>query len=115
MPSQTLLRGSKFAAISTSSAGDNQLVAAVAGCKIRVVSGFLIADSTPVSVQFRSNANGTACTGLIPLAANAGFVLPYNQGGWFETDVGEYLNLELSGSVAVGGAVSYVEIRTRES
>jgi hypothetical protein len=108
--SRPLLRAPTFVAIDASSSGDNTLVAAVPGRKIRVMSCFLIADASTVSVQFRSAAAGAALTGPVPLAASAGFVLPYNEAGWFQTDIGELLNLELSDAVAVGGALSYVQI-----
>jgi hypothetical protein len=98
-----------FTAISASTSGDNTLKAAVASKKIRVTSLFLIAASA-VTVRFESGAGGTALTGVMSLAANAGFVLPYNPVGWFETASNTLLNLELGGAVQVSGSFTHEEV-----
>ena len=97
----------KFAAIDAASSGDNTLVAAVPGKKIRVLSLWLVSAGT-VTTRFESGAGGTALSGQATLAVNNIYVLPYNPGGWFETAVGSLLNLELSGAVSVDGSLSYV-------
>lgn len=99
----------KFAAIAVSSSGNNTLVAAVTSKKIRVLGLYLVANGT-VNAKFQSGASGTDLTGLAYLVANTGFVLPFNPVGWFETAVTTLLNLNLSGAVAVGGALVYVEV-----
>jgi len=99
----------KFAVIDAATSGDNTLVAAVAGKKIRVVSLWLIAAGT-VNTRFESGASGTALTGQANLTAQAGYVLPFNPTGWFETAAGALLNLELSAAVSVDGSLSYVEV-----
>ena len=99
----------KFAVISASLSGDNTVVSAVTGKKIRVISMFLLATSA-VSARFESSAGGTAKSGAMPLSANGGFVLPKNEVGWFETESGQLLNLELSGAVLVAGGLTYVEV-----
>lgn len=99
----------KFAVIDAASSGDNTIVAAVSSKKIRVLSLFLIA-SGAVTARFESGASGTALTGQATLAANGGFVLPFNPVGWFETASNTLLNLELSGAVSVDGSLSYVEV-----
>lgn len=100
----------KFAAINTSTSGDNTLVAAAgAGIKIRVLSAFMVAAGT-VTTRFESGASGTALTGQMPLVVNSGYTLPYNPAGWFETADNTLLNLELSAAVAVHGCLSYVEV-----
>jgi len=99
----------KYAVIDAATSGDNSIVAAVAGKKIRVVSGFAIGAGT-VTARFESGASGTALTGQMSIAVNTGFVLPYNPAGWFETAVGAALNLELSAAVSVDGSLSYVEV-----
>lgn len=99
----------KFAAIDAATSGDNTLVAAVTGKKIRVLSLFLMAAGT-VNTRFESAAGGTALTGQMNLTAQAGYVLPFNPAGWFETAAAELLNLELSGAVSVDGCLSYVEV-----
>lgn len=99
----------KFAAIAASSSGNNTLVAAVNPKKIRVLALSLISNGT-VNVKFQTGAGGTDLTGLYYLVANAGFVLPYNPTGWFETASNTLLNANLSGAVAVGGCLTYVEV-----
>ena len=99
----------KFAVIAASSSGNNTLVAAVAGKKIRVVGLWLISNGT-VNVKFQSGAGGTDLTGLAYLVANAGMVLPFNPAGWFETAAATLLNANLSAAIAVGGSLAYIEV-----
>jgi hypothetical protein len=44
------------------------------------------------------------------LAANGGYVLPYNPVGWFETASNTLLNLNLSAANAVRGSITYIEV-----
>ena len=97
----------KRAAVNAADSAD--LVAAVTGKKIRVVSLWLIPAGT-VNTPFESGASGTALTGQANLTAQAGYVLPFNPTGWFETAAGALLNLELSAAVSVDGSLSYVEV-----
>jgi|TARA_R110002096_G_scaffold55026_13_gene141638 hypothetical protein len=99
----------KFSAVSVAVLGDNTLVAAVTAKKIRVLAVTLIT-SAAVTVRFETGASGTALTGLMQIGANGGFVLPYSEGGWFETNAGALLNLELSAAESVDGCVVYQEI-----
>jgi hypothetical protein len=99
----------KFAVIDLAGSGDNTILAAVASKKIRVLALFLISAGT-VNVRFESGASGTALTGQMNLVANAGFVLPYNPLGWFETASATLLNLELSAAISVDGSLTYVEV-----
>jgi len=99
----------KYAAIDHATSGDNTLVVAVTGKKIRVLSCWLVSAGA-VTTRFESAAGGTALSGQITLTAGTGFVLPYNEGGWFETAASVLLNLELSGAVSVDGSLSYVEV-----
>ena len=99
----------KFAVIDASSSGDNTIVAAVSGKKIRVVSGILVSGGT-VNVRFESGAAGTALTGQMNLVANTGFIIPFVPIGNFETATNTLLNLELSAGVAVDGWITYVEV-----
>jgi hypothetical protein len=97
-----------FAAVAVSSSGNNTIVSAGGGSnKIRVLAVQLIANGT-VNVKWQSGASGTDLTGLAYLIANAGYVLPYNPLGWFETAANTLLNLNLSAGVAVGGCITYV-------
>lgn len=99
----------KFAVIAASSSGNNTLVAAVTSKKIRVLAALLISNGS-VNVKFQSGASGTDLTGLAYLVANTGFTLPFNPVGWFETGSNTLLNLNLSGAVAIGGMLVYVEV-----
>lgn len=99
----------KFAAIDAATSGDNTLVAAVVGKKIRVLAVWMVA-AAAVTARFEDGASGTALTGQMNLAANGGFVLPFNPVGWFETTANTLLNLELGGAVSVDGNVVYVEV-----
>lgn len=97
----------KYAKIDYSASGSQALVAAVAGKRIRVISLFLIGAGA-VTTKFQSAA--TDLTGAMSNAANGGFVLPENKSGWFQTNVGEALNLNLGGAVNVAGGLTYIEI-----
>lgn len=100
----------KRAVIDAATIGDNTLVAAVTGKKIRVLACFLIMTGTAVTIRFESATGGTALTGQMQPTQGGGFVLPYNPVGWFETLSGELLNLELSGAQSVDGVLVYVEV-----
>ena len=97
----------KFAVIDHATSGDNTIVAATSGYKIRVLSVTLVATGT-VNVRFESGASGTALTGVINLVANTGFSAAASPWGHFETAGGQLLNLELSGATSVDGWLTYV-------
>lgn len=99
----------KFAAISASNNGNNTIVSAVTGKKIRVLQMDLMASGT-VNAKFQSGAGGTDLTGLSYLIANTGIVRPFSQYGWFETAESALLNLNLSAGQAVGGSLLYIEV-----
>lgn len=100
-----------FVAISTSTSGDNTLVAARPGQKIRVIN-YAATAAGDVAIKFKSGAS-TDLTGAMGLSATkalfpsgsglspAGFV------GLFETAVGEALVLNLSDAVAVAGHLTF--------
>jgi len=102
----------QFANIKEVTSGDNVLVAAVGGKKLRVISMFLVAAGT-VTVYFVDGANaavaGDATTG-IALVANSGFSLPFNPVGWFESASGQSLDINLNGAVGVAGSLTYIEV-----
>lgn len=99
----------QYAAIAASTSGNNTLVSAVSGKKIRVLSLFLVSAGT-VTTRFESAADGTALTGQMALVANTGYVLGYNPNGWFETVASQLLNLELSAAISVAGSLTYIEV-----
>jgi hypothetical protein len=99
----------KFAVITASSSGATTIVSAVSSKKIRVLAMGLVANGA-VNVKWQSHVTPTDKTGLAYLAANGGYILPYNPVGWFETIAGEALDINLSGAVAVGGQLTYIEV-----
>lgn len=105
----------KYAVIDEASSGDNTVVAAVTGRKIRVLSYVLI-PTGDVVVRFESGAGGTALTGQINLLEEDGLVtssvnINCSPHGCFETAAGALLNLELSAAVSVDGHLTYIECR----
>lgn len=100
----------KFAKIAASSSGNNTLVSAVTSKKIRVLA-YNFTAAGAVNAKFQDGAGGTDLTGLTYCdAAGAGKVAGFNPVGWFETSSNTLLNLNLSGAVAVGGELVYVEV-----
>jgi len=101
-------------ALAAASNGNNEIVAAAAGYKYRVIA-FLLAFSGSVNAKWRSAS--TDKTGFVYGAA--GVVapspalppLPAKQPAQFETEPGEALNLFLSaGGTTVGGYVVYDKV-----
>jgi|GEM_PF-1319682 len=99
----------KFAVIDDATSGDNSIVAAVSGKKIRVLNLVCIA-AGEVDIRFESGAGGDALTGQMSLNEFTGFAPGYCPVGHFETDAGDALNLELSDAVSVDGWLTYVEV-----
>jgi hypothetical protein len=91
--------------ITPNSIGANQILAAVPGYKIRVVAAAIVTTAAN-SVKFQSAANDISA--LWPLGANGGFVLPYNDHGWVQTNAGEALNINLSAATSTGVHVQYI-------
>ena len=99
----------KHAAIDAASSGNNTLVAAVSGKKIRVLALFITMTGTLVTIRFEDGAGGTALTGQMGPTAGQPIVLPFSPVGWFETSDATLLNMELSGAQSVDGALTYIE------
>ena len=99
------------APINANANGDNQVVAGVAGKRIRCIGYVLMAGGT-VNATWKSSG-GTLLSGAFPLVAQAGAAAP--QGpvapggiqGWFESATGEDLTLNLSAGVQVSGHLVY--------
>jgi hypothetical protein len=88
-----------------SSIGNTAVVAALPNARIRVLSVAVVAAAAN-SVKFQSGT--TDISALFAFAANGGLVLPFNEHGWFETAVGEALNINLSAATAVGAQIQYI-------
>jgi hypothetical protein len=99
----------KYAVIDDASSGDNEVIAAVSGKKIRVLS-YVMITAGAVTARFESGAGGTALTGQMSIGANGGASSGYVPVGHFETAAGAALNLELSGAVSVDGHITYIEV-----
>lgn len=97
----------KFAVINASANGDNIIVTAVAGKKIRVLSYAFVCNGT-VNVKWQSAS--TDISGLMYFIANTGISAGYNPKGHFQTNVNENLEINSSAAVALGGHINYVEV-----
>lgn len=97
----------KRAAISGATSGNNTLVAAVTGYKIRVLSLFIKAASS-VAIRLEDGAGGAALTGVMTVADH--LILPHNPHGWVQTSAATLLNMELGGAIQVSGGLTYVEV-----
>lgn len=100
----------KFKVVDAASSGDNEVVAAVAGKKIRVLCGCLTMTGTAVTVRFESSAGGTALTGQMTPSQGSTIPIPFCPLGNFQTVAGESLNLELGGAQSVDGWIVYCEV-----
>lgn len=95
------IRGVQHGAIAVSASGATEIRAAVAGHRI-VLLAYNFMSNGIVNVKWQSGS--TDITGLAYLVeAGRGKVVPFNPRGWAVTAVGEALNINLSGAIAVGG------------
>jgi hypothetical protein len=85
-------------------AASGQVVAAVAGKRIRV---FALVTSALLACNVKFQSNTTDITAAFPLAANGGFVMPAIGQAWFVTATGEALNLVMSLATSVAVQVIY--------
>lgn len=100
----TLAEPSMYAIINAASVGSNEVVAAVANKRIRVL-GYLLTAAGTVQATWKSAS--TSISGPLCLANGSG-VHPDDSGeGLFETAVGEALNLSLDGVIRIGGHLVY--------
>lgn len=99
----------KFAVIDDAVSGNNTIVIAVSGKKIRVLSLTMIATGD-VLARFEDGAGGTALTGQMDLTTNSGMSVAFSPVGHFETSSNTLLNLELDGAVSVDGFLTYIEV-----
>jgi len=96
----------KFAKISAADSGTNTIVAAVSGQKIKVCS-YVIVAAGAVNAKWMSGASDLS--GLLTLGTNSGVSCPAaGEAVLLETVAGSALILNLSGSVLVGGHLTYL-------
>lgn len=97
-----------YAVISRASSGE--VVAAVAGKRIRVVSYVMVAAG---AVTVRIDSATTPISGVMSLITGTPLVVPHapegvaGQKGYMQTAQGEALNLTLGGAVQVSGHLVY--------
>lgn len=91
--------------VNTSATGATQIVAAAPGMSIRVISAAVVS-TIANNVKFQSAA--TDISALFPLGANGGIVLSFNEHGWFQTNPGEALNINMSVATATGIQINYI-------
>jgi len=101
----------KFATIATDGADADDVVAAVASKKIKVL-GYVVYCSAATDITWE-DGDGTDISGTINLVANGnlGVVAPVNPIGYFETPVAnKSLALLKSGAVDCDGHLTYIEV-----
>lgn len=98
----------KTVAIAVSSSGDNEIVAAVTGRRIKVTS-FSIQATGTVNAKWKDGGS-TDLTGAYNWQAREGIAMGLAAPAFlFATTAGNALNLNLSGAVSVVGHVSYFD------
>ncbi len=93
--------------IAATASGDNTLVSAVAGKKIRVLSLDFLTNS-PVSIAWKSGSN--ILREARDFGQYGGLAIDYGRYYFTETNAGEALIMNLSAAVEVRGQLFYVEI-----
>lgn len=96
----------KFARFQAAGAVCADVVAGVAGRKIRVLGGFMVSTGTATAIWMTTGASA-ALTGKIPIAN--GLVWTPNEFGYFETAAGSALSLQIEGGT-IGGGITYAEV-----
>lgn len=96
--------GLSEAIIDIASSGDNTVISAVAGTRIRVYRIFAIAAAT-VAVTVKDGAS-TALTGAMTLGT---MVLDYDECPWFTCTGNNAFILNLGDAVQVSGRVYYIQ------
>jgi hypothetical protein len=97
----------KFAEVDVATSGSSQIVAAVAGKKIRVLAYVLVASGGANTCEWRDGAT--------PVSGGMGFdqyggASAACSNGLFETTANTALNLNLSAATSVDGHITYVEV-----
>lgn len=103
----------KRAVIAAATSGNNELLAAVTGYKIRVIALSMVAGAAG-DVYITSASGGTVIwggsTNKIKLAANQQYDLQLNVFGWFQTAASQALNMNASSTGPFSGGFLYIEV-----
>ena len=98
-----------YAAVAFTASGDNTVVAGVTSKNIYVLAGLVVASAVTNVKWWSTSTAGTALTGLLTLAPNVGFQIPYCPFANFATpSTGQALVLNTSANGTVGGWIVYV-------
>lgn len=101
----------KYAFFSTSSSGEQQVIALVAAKKLRVLAFTITGAGTATGVTFRTGSGGTAISAAYQVVSTLPtIVAPYCPVGWFETAAGERLSVNNSAAQSITIHVVYVEV-----
>lgn len=92
--------------------GNTAVVAAQPNGRIRVLSCAVVS-TLANNVKFQSAT--TDITATFPFGANGGFILPFNEHGWFETAMNEALNVNLSVATATGVQIQYIILSSAQA
>ncbi len=98
----------QYASINIVNSTNTVLVNAQTNLRIKIMSMMMIAQGTGLVTIQSGSSSGIGLTGPIYLAANVGFVLPFNQNGWMQTQTSTQLNLNLTSPTSIGGCISYL-------
>lgn len=90
----------QYAFTNATTSGATNIVPVQPGQRIIVLQCCVITGNTN-NVQFQSNAS-TSISATFPLAPNGGFVLPYSELGWFQTNIGETLDFNMGTGTMTG-------------
>lgn len=99
----------EFGADVDAETSDEELVAAVAGKQIVVISLFFLSADTATVLTVQSNATALA-GGTLSNAANGGASLDHNPGGWYRTVAGEALKVTTGAGSATAIRGTYIEV-----
>lgn len=94
---------------------DSVVITGIPNRNILVLGVATVTGATATTIVFNSKSGGgggTAITMTFQNAANGGFVLPINDGGWFQTNSGESLTVTTGAGSTTGVQVVYTFILT---
>lgn len=94
---------------SKSSSGTTTLVTAFGSTVIYVLSWWVSCGGAANNVNLQSHATTGNTSGVVNMAANGGAVFPENMGTWISGTAGEALDITLSASQQINGAITYCQ------
>ena len=97
----------QYGTINITNSTNTIIVRAQSDTRIKVMSLMLVSQGTGLLTWQSGSSSGVGLTGPVYLAANVGYVLPFNPNGWFQTGVETLLNANLTTSTSIGGCITY--------